>query len=138
MQPSPRIKLGIELVKQNCKSAIDVSDGFLADLKHICEAANLDAIINQDAIPLSNAAKFCLTENKNINLNQLFSGGDDYELIFSVNKKDQHKIDNLAKKIGVKLTRVGRLRKPKNEPKIYLLDQNGGEVKISQYGWQHY
>ncbi|MES2677588.1 MAG: thiamine-phosphate kinase [Pseudomonadota bacterium] len=136
LQPSPRIRLGIELIKQNCQSAIDISDGFLADLKHICQAANLDAIINQSAIPLSAAARSCL--GKNISLNQLLSGGDDYELIFCVNKKDRQKIVNLAKKIGVKLTCVGYLQKPQDKPKVCLLDKNGGEVKILQYGWQHY
>jgi len=138
LHPSPRIDLGMELIKQNCKSAIDISDGFLADLKHICTASNLDAVINQAAIPLSSAAKLCLVKNKNLNLNQLLCGGDDYELIFTVNKKDQRKIVNLAKKIGTKLTCVGYLQGSKATPKINLLDENGRMIKITEYGWQHY
>ncbi len=139
LQPSPRISLGMELVRKNLsKSAIDISDGLLADLLHICEASNLDAIINQNSIPLSRAAKSCLSENNNINLSKLISGGDDYELIFTVNKKDQNKIIDLAKKIGVKITYIGHLQKPKKQPKIHLLDQENQEIEISQYGWQHY
>ncbi len=138
LHPTPRIKLGMDLIKQNCKSAIDISDGFLADLKHICEASKLDAIVNQDLIPISKAAKFCLTQNKDIALIQLFSGGDDYELIFTVAKKDRQKIINLGEKLGVKITQVGYLQKPKNKPKIFLKDQNNQEIKISQFGWQHY
>jgi len=138
LHPSPRINLGMELVKQNCKSAIDISDGFLADLKHICETSNLDAVIEAKEIPISAATKFCLGENKNIDFDQLLAGGDDYELIFSINKKDQQKIINLAKKINVKLTCVGHLQKAKSKPTIHLLDQNNQEIKILQYGWQHY
>lgn len=139
LQPSPRIDLGMELVKQNLsKSAIDISDGLLADLLHICQASNLDATINQNLIPLSKAAKYCLLENKNIDLNQLISGGDDYELIFTANKKDQNKINDLAKKIGVKITHIGNLQKSKTPPKIHLLDHQNQEMKILQYGWQHY
>ena len=139
LRPSPRIKLGMELIKQNLsKSAIDISDGLLADLRHICEASNLDAIIEETKIPLSIAAKFCLSLNNNVALSQLFAGGDDYELLFTSNKKNQQKIINLAKKIGVKLTCIGYLKKPTAKPKIHLLDQNEQEIKIAQYGWQHY
>ena len=77
-------------------------------------------------------------ENKNIDFDQLLAGGDDYELIFSINKKDQQKIINLAKKINVKLTCVGHLQKAKSKPTIHLLGQNNQEIKILQYGWQHY
>jgi len=139
LQPSPRVHLGMELVKRDLsKSAIDISDGLLADLLHICNASNLDAIIQQDLIPLSRAAKSCLLENNNINLNQLISGGDDYELIFTAKKKDQSKIENLSKKIGVKITCIGHFEKSESKPKIHLMGKKNQELEISQYGWQHY
>ncbi len=139
LQPSPRIELGMQLVKKNLsKSAIDISDGLLADLLHICEASNLDATINQNLIPVSKAAKSCLLENNHLNLSQLISGGDDYELIFTANKKDQNKIAELAKKIGVKISCIGNLQKTKGQPEIHLLDHKNQEIKILKYGWQHY
>jgi thiamine-monophosphate kinase len=137
LQPTPRIKLGMELVKQNIKSAIDVSDGFLADLKHICETSKLDAIINQDDIPISKSAKSALLEN-NIDSSELLSGGEDYELIFTAKKSNEKKIEDLAKKLGLKITKVGYLQKAKSTPKIELLDKDGKNVKILKYGWQHY
>jgi thiamine-monophosphate kinase len=137
LQPSPGIALGTELVKQNLsKCAIDVSDGFLADLQHICEASKLSATIYQKNIPISAAAKLCL--NKNVDLNQLLSGGDDYELIFTSAAKNKNKVEKLAKKIGVKITCVGHLQKPKKQPEIHLLDNKNQEIEIHQYGWQHY
>lgn len=139
LQPSARINLGAELAKQNLsKCAIDVSDGFLADLQHICKSSKLSAVIYQENIPLSSAAKFCLDENKNISLKQLLSGGDDYELIFTSSAKNKNKIEKLAEKIGVKVSCVGNLQKTKKEATIALLDQNNQPVNISQYGWQHY
>ncbi len=135
--PTPQIKLGMELVKNNNSSAIDVSDGFLSDLKHICEASNLDAVVHQNLIPISDAAKDSIKEN-NIDLNQLLSGGEDYELIFTAPKKDQKNIEKLSKKLGIKITQVGSLKKTKSNPKIQLLDSKGKEIKISKYGWQHY
>lgn len=140
--PTPRIKLGEELVKNNIKCAIDVSDGFLADLKHICESSDLEAIIWQDLIPVSNQAKSCLKENsgenKNIGLNQLFSGGEDYELIFTAPKKLQNKIQELAKKLKIKITPVGHLHKTKSKATIKLLDQKGEQIQIKRFGWEHY
>jgi thiamine-monophosphate kinase len=138
LNPTPRISLGLELVKNNIKSAIDISDGLLADLKHICQASNLSAKIHQNLIPISASAKRCLKENKNIDLNELFSGGEDYELIFTVDKKYSLKIKNLTEKLGIRITQIGSLERSKSEHKIHLLDQNNEEIIISQYGWQHY
>ena len=139
LQPIPRVNLGMELIRQNLsQAAIDISDGFLADLLHICEASKLDAVVHQSAIPISTAAKFCLSKNDTINLNQLLSGGDDYELIFTASATNQSKIEKLAKKIGVKITCVGCFKQSKNQPKIELLDDENKLVKLDSYGWKHY
>ncbi|HLD77170.1 MAG TPA: thiamine-phosphate kinase [Rickettsiales bacterium] len=127
--PKPQIKLGQELVKQNLsRCAIDISDGFLADLNHICQTAKLDAIIFKEKIPLAT--------NK-IDFKELISGGDDYELIFTCKKMDENKILNLAKKLKISLTCVGSFKKPLQSPKIALLDEKNKEIKIEKYGYEH-
>lgn len=139
LQPSARIDLGMELVKQNLsKCAIDISDGLLADLNHICEASNLSATIYQEKIPLSKAAEFCLSENNNINLNQLFTGGDDYELIFTTHPKNQNKVENLAKKIGVKISLIGKLSRKLNNSNVNLIDKNNNKIKLTHLGYTHF
>jgi thiamine-monophosphate kinase len=138
LQPTPRINLGMHLVKQNIKSAIDVSDGLFADLKHICDASNLSATIYRDAIPTSSATQFCLMKNKNIDLEQLFSGGEDYELIFTARANEQKNIEDLAKKLETKITKIGFLKKVQSIPKIDLLNQDGEKIEILKYGWQHF
>src|SRR5690606_10036651 len=109
--PTPRIELGEELIKNNVKCAIDVSDGLLADLKHICDTSFLNAVIFEDLIPISKAAQSCLKENKNIASSQIFSGGEDYELIFTAPKKMQSKILKLSEKLKIKITEIGFLQK---------------------------
>lgn len=136
--PSPRIRLGEELIKNNIKCAIDVSDGLFSDLKHICEASNLSAIIYQNLIPISKAAKSCLDKNSNLDVNQLFCGGEDYELIFTAPKNQQNKIAKIAQKLNLKITLIGSLQKKKSKPEIQLLNQKGERIEIKQYGWQHY
>lgn len=138
LQPKPKVILGMELVKkQLSKCAIDVSDGFLADLQHIAQTSKLDAIIDQQNIPISKAAQYCLEHNQNIALQDLISGGDDYELIFTA--QNHQKIQSLAKKLSLNISWVGEFKKSTSPyRKIQLLDQQQNEVKISKYGYQHY
>ena len=79
-QPSPRIDLNF-LLRKYASSAIDISDGLSADLNHICVASNVGASLNWHAIPVHPLV------NKYESLhamNYIFSGGDDYELCFTI------------------------------------------------------
>ena len=138
--PTAQTKLGLILAKNKlAHAAIDLSDGLLADLNHICQTSKLDAIIYQDKIPLSKEAKLFLKHNNNFSISDLISGGDDYELIFSVNKKFQKEIATLSKKLKTPLTCIGKLTKPKTrQPKISLLNNLNQPITISKYGYKHY
>jgi len=138
--PTARIKLGLALAKNKLSTAaIDVSDGLLADLNHICQASKLDATIYQNKIPISKEAQLFLKQNNNFSISDLISGGDDYELIFSVNKKFQKEIEALSQKLKTPLTCIGELSKSKNkQPKIFLLDDSNQPITISKYGYKHY
>ncbi|MBU6141117.1 MAG: thiamine-phosphate kinase [Proteobacteria bacterium] len=125
--PTPRIKLGEKLLTKNlAKCAIDVSDGLLADLQHLCEASNLSAEINLEKIPFSKNSENPL---------ELISAGDDYELIFSTNPKNQKKISALAKEIKLDLSCIGKFTEAKKH-KISLY-QKGKKIKITQLGYEH-
>jgi thiamine-monophosphate kinase len=132
--PTPRIELGQELLAQDISNcAIDVSDGFLADLNHICQASKLDAVVFQEKIPFSKQAKKYF---KQVSKLDLISGGEDYELIFCVKKNDKNKILALAKKLNINLNYVGFFKKS-TSPKIQLFDEENNEIKIENYGYQH-
>lgn len=82
-QPTPRVKIG-EALRSIASAAIDISDGLIADLKHILDMSKVGAHINVDQIPLSTALKESTTKNQA--LTYALSGGDDYELCFTVPK----------------------------------------------------
>ena len=127
--PDPRIKLGQKLVAQNLSHcAIDVSDGLLADLKHICEESKLSAFIYKNKIPFS---------SKITNPLDLISAGDDYELIFTAKKADEKKILQLAKTLKTKITAIGYLKNIAKKPDVVLLDNNDKPINFSKYGYQH-
>lgn len=85
--PTPRLALGRILAARGWDgpacAAIDVSDGLVADLGHICEASGAGAEIQAGSVPISAAARAALTSGK-AGLADLLTGGDDYELCFTL------------------------------------------------------
>lgn len=136
--PSPRIELGQKLLKNNLsKCAIDISDGFFLDLQRVCKSSKLTAEIFLNKIPISLEAKKHLKNNK-ITIFDLLSGGEDYELIFTVNKKDEEKILRLAKNLKINLTCVGNFKKTlDNKRNINLFDDRNNYLEITKLGYEH-
>jgi thiamine-monophosphate kinase len=146
--PQPRIELAQKLISQNLSQcATDISDGLIADLSNICKASKLNAEIYLSQIPFSNETKIYLKNNPNINLIELLSGGDDYELIFAVNPKNLNKINILAKKLKLNLTYIGKFFEKSNYQKnknfnVFLFpnEQNKSQenlIAISKKGYEH-
>lgn len=88
--PSPRVALGTWL-RNYATSCMDVSDGLIADLKHLLKRSQVGAKLQHQQIPLSRALqKLPLS----LALNYALTGGDDYELLFTFNKRFLEKILN--------------------------------------------
>jgi thiamine-monophosphate kinase len=137
--PTPRIELGKKLLEKNLsKCAIDVSDGLLADLKHVCQASQLDAEIYLEKIIISKAAKKFLTKNSQITILDLLSGGDDYELVFTSNPKNRQKIQELAKNLRLQINCIGQLKKTDHKKNfVTLKDKKNKKIKIKKFGYEH-
>ena len=137
--PTPRISLGKKLLEKNLSNcAIDVSDGLLADLRHICQSSKLAAEIYFDRIPISSAAKNFLKKNPQKNPLDLLSSGDDYELIFTTNPKNEKKISALAKNLKLDLTCIGKLTKTVGKSfTVTLRDTKNQKITIKKFGYEH-
>ena len=139
--PTPQISLGYNLSKLKLsKTAIDVSDGLLADLQHICTNSNLDAHIFFDKIPISTSAKKFLAENKQYNPLHLLASGDDYQLIFAVKSKNQQKILDLSKKLRLNVSCIGFFsKKLQDQAKVLLFNNNitSKPIFYQKTGYQH-
>jgi len=115
--PQPRVGLGLAL-RGLATSAIDISDGLLADLGHILDRSNVGASVQLSNIPHSahfgvelagsmlQREKQATPYNKNI-LNMLLAGGDDYELCFTAPAKKHAEIMRLSQKIALPLSCIG-------------------------------
>ncbi len=131
VRPKPRITEGQLLLKQGVTTAIDTSDGLLADLRHICEASGVGARLNTDLLPVHPAIGNNFGERA---LELALSGGEDYELLFTASAKIAERV---RAKMEYPVTSIGEITS--GEPgKISLLDADGKPVKISQTGWEHF
>ena len=90
-RPTPRIELGMALGKI-ANSAIDISDGLLADLNHILLASNKGAVINIDDLPVTDAVK---QQHDAVDL--ALTCGDDYELCFTLPPDKQARVERELK-----------------------------------------
>ncbi len=131
-RPTPRIAQGIAL-RGRARACIDVSDGLVADLGHICAASGVGAEIDVDLLPAS-PALFSLFDAQARAGFQL-AGGDDYELCFTAPKaKAAYWLNDLANS-GCAATRIGRIVA---EPGVRVHDAAGKAVAITRTGWQHF
>ncbi|NNE21902.1 MAG: thiamine-phosphate kinase [Rhizobiales bacterium] len=136
--PQPRVDVG-PLLLDVATATIDVSDGLLADLGHICEMSGLSAVISTNDIPLSPAAQQALSADRSI-IAAIVAGGDDYEILFTAPLGAVSKIDEISRSTGVPITMIGRMEKisPNIETPVTLLDPSGTPLKIGNRGWTHF
>ena len=108
--PQPRVDLGISL-KNIANSMIDISDGLIQDAIHLAKNSKLTLELNLSKIPLPNIKKL----DKKLILDSALYGGDDYELLFSCNTSHESFVDELSKKLNLKLTKIGVFKEFKKE-----------------------
>jgi thiamine-monophosphate kinase len=130
--PIPRVALGQRLIGL-AHSAIDISDGLLADLGHVLKSSKVAAVIRMDAISRSGIMEKYLAHPMAIK--SLLSGGDDYELCFTAPKSKREKIEALSHEEEIPLTRIGRIAQGEG---LVVLDAAGGTVIMETKGYDHF
>ena len=105
-RPTPRVAAGRALAGI-ATACVDVSDGLLADLGHVCARSHVAARIDVDALPASAALMEVIGEADRIALQA--SGGDDYELCFTAPADAGADIDAVSAQLGLRFTRIGRI-----------------------------
>jgi thiamine-monophosphate kinase len=105
--PVPRLALGHALVGI-AHACIDVSDGLIADLGHICACSGLAARVTAAAVPLSPAARSAIATDRNL-LSGMLGGGDDYELAFTAPPSKRDAVQDAATVAGVPVIRIGTM-----------------------------
>lgn len=128
--PQPRIGLGTRLPGL-AHACIDISDGFVQDLGHLCRLSNVGAVIEAKAIPLSDAASAV----PDAALDAALGGGDDYELLFSAPAQAAPSIREAARAAGVQVTVVGRIVAGNG---VSVIGADGEPLGLGHRGWRHF
>jgi thiamine-monophosphate kinase len=130
--PRPRVALGVAL-RGVAHSAIDISDGLLADLGHILERSSVAAVVEFDALPLAQAVRRELPSP--LAMQCALAGGDDYELCFTAPTSERRRMDTLAREQRIALTRIGNIIMGTG---LTLLDAHGRAMSIEATGYDHF
>jgi len=131
LRPMPRIDEGQILLHRAVKAAIDVSDGLVADLTHICQASKVGARINQNSLPIHPALKKYF---KSDYLQLALSGGEDYELLFTAGNLI---MSRLRKTMPCPVTVIGEITDGTPE-QVDVVDADGKIVQWQKTGWEHF
>ena len=118
-------------------SAIDISDGLLADLGHICERSDVAAVIEMERIPCSTTMRRHLA--RPAARTALLAGGDDYELCFTAPRRRRERIAQLARRLRLALTRIGRVVPMRRRgAHVTVLDRDGRALIQGKRGFDHF
>lgn len=126
--PEPRVELG-ERLRGVASAAIDVSDGFAADLGHVLERSGVGALVQYDRLPRVR------TGDAALDARCALAGGDDYELVFTAGQSERAAIIVLAQDLGIELTRVGAIQAT---PSCLVLLDAAGQSMAVPAGFDHF
>lgn len=135
LMPKPRVEEGRRIARNKwATSMIDVSDGLLSDLLHICEEGSVGARIYEERIPLSAPLKKVASRLNKDPLGYALRGGEDYELLFTVPEKKVGEVMK-AKLRGRSLaTLIGEVVKRER----VLIDKKGRKKPLLPLGYDHF
>jgi thiamine-monophosphate kinase len=131
--PEPRVELGPRLAGI-AHAMLDISDGLVADLGHICEASKVGAAIRLPQVPLSPAARQLAAAQPELPV-QLVTSGDDYELLFTAAPEASKQIQQLSQELDLPITAIGTIEKSAG---VRLLDANGKDIPLADTGYRHF
>jgi len=129
-QPQPRVALGLAL-SGLAHSAIDISDGLLADLGHILDASQVGAQLEFAAVPMSDV----LRSHQDLVAPCALAGGDDYELCFTAAPQHHAELLRLSVELSVPLTRIGKIIAGKG---CVVRDGTGNPINLARGGYEHF
>ena len=145
LMPTARVELGQALLGV-AHAAIDLSDGLLADLGHIAERSNCQAVINRDDVPIHAGLLNLRADQRDA---CALAGGDDYELCFTAPELARQTILNIGEQLAVAVTRIGKMHdgKCKSGSKggskngsigVVVINGAGQDITPAMHGFDHF
>lgn len=133
-RPVPRLEFG-RAVRGLVSAAMDVSDGLVADVRHIAQASGVGIAIDLEIMPLSAAAHawFDMRTDPEAAIVKMATGGDDYELLLTASEREETALRREADRLRLRLTRIGRVGGGSGVEARYF----GKRLDVGAGGWVH-
>jgi len=129
-EPIPRLTAGAMLTRHRLASAaIDISDGLLQDLGHLCEASGVGARVEAELLP-------CRAVVRAAGDALALTGGEDYELLCAVPAENLARVERLKSRFGCRFTRIGQLMAIGDG--IQVVDRHGKPMTLTRTGFDHF
>jgi thiamine-monophosphate kinase len=132
--PTPRVDFA-DVVRDFATASIDVSDGLAADLAHVARASKVRLTLNLNVLPLSAAAQAWFDDrvDPQLSLEDLASGGDDYEIAFTAHPRHEEALRREAERRLLRLTKIGEVVAGSGLTVIY----DNKPIDMARGGWTH-
>jgi len=131
----PRPRSGLRQTVLGAASAgIDISDGLVADLGHLCDASGVGAVVEIARLPLSDAARVAVAADPKL-LSAILGGGDDYEILFAAPGAMTAALIEGSRKSGIDITAIGRIEAGRG---VTVRGVDGLPVKVKSGGHSHF
>ncbi|MFH1639090.1 MAG: thiamine-phosphate kinase [Chloroflexota bacterium] len=131
LHPVPRIAEGHILVEEGIKACMDISDGILSDLKHICRASKVGARIDAGSVPVNPEVRDCYGRRA---LELAIGGGEDYELLFTGTPEA---IEKVSARSTTPVTVIGEIVAD-HAGEVIVVDGSGKPLSLTMSGWDHF
>ncbi|MBI3785851.1 MAG: thiamine-phosphate kinase [Deltaproteobacteria bacterium] len=131
-EPEPRVRAGKALVESRLiSSMIDVSDGLVQDLGHVCKASGVGAHVELERIPIAPVCRKLPNSATRLAL----SGGEDYELLCTVPAHNLTRLKHLQAALGCPIHRIGEITHGRG---VKVVDATGKRLRFDHGGFDHF
>jgi thiamine-monophosphate kinase len=130
-RPVPKVREGQILIEQGVKTAIDISDGLIADLDHICESSKVNARIKIEQVPVHPIVTAKFPNYRELAL----CGGEDYELLFTAGGAT---VARVKRALDCPVTVIGDITDEKLPTRVTVVDSKGKVIPYKKGGWEHF
>lgn len=135
--PEPCVKAGVLLSQLEGVTALDDnSDGLAAELREICRASSVGCLVWERTLPIASDVQKMSMDLGLSSLDWVLNGGEDYELLFTVQPEKQALVEDTLRQAGIQCTAIGIITSTINEIKLEYL--NGNKELLTATGYNHF